>query len=84
MGGYGVWDLAIHYPETFAAIAPLSSGGQISKADQLKDTPIWAFHGAKDEIVPVEQMTTMINAVEQHQNNVKLTIYPDLCHAIIE
>lgn len=39
MGGYGVWDLAINNPQTFAAIVPLSSGGQISKAEQLKDTP---------------------------------------------
>ncbi|TMV43028.1 phospholipase [Paenibacillus mesophilus] len=83
MGGYGVWDLAINNPQTFAAIVPLSSGGQISKAKQLKDTPIWAFHGALDVIVPVEQMTKMIDAVEQYQSNVKLTIYPDLGHDIL-
>jgi predicted peptidase len=42
---------------------------QISKAEQLKDTPIWAFHGALDDIVPVDQMSKMINAVEQYQSN---------------
>lgn len=84
MGGYGVWDLAINNPQTFAAIVPVSSGGQISKAEQLKDTPIWAFHGALDNVVPVDQMSRMINAVEQHQSNIKLTIYPDLGHDIMD
>lgn len=84
MGGYGIWDLAIHNPKMFAAIVPLSSGGQVSKAAQLKDTPIWAFHGAKDDIVPLEQMTSMITAIEQHQGDVRLTIYPDLGHDIMK
>lgn len=83
LGGYGVWDLAIHNPKTFAAIVPLSSGGQVSKAEQLKNTAIWAFHGAKDEIVPLEQMTTMVTAIEQNQGSVRLTIYPDLGHDIM-
>ncbi|GGI46948.1 hypothetical protein GCM10008018_19710 [Paenibacillus marchantiophytorum] len=84
LGGYGVWDLAIHNPEMFAAIVPLSSGGQVSKAEKLKDISIWAFHGAKDDIVPLEQMTEMVSAIEQHQGNVRLTIYPDLGHDIMQ
>lgn len=83
LGGYGVWDLAIHNPKAFTAIVPLSSGGQISKADKLKDIPIWAFHGAKDEIIPLEQMMDMVTAVEKHQGIVRLTVYPDLGHDIM-
>ncbi|MDQ0914653.1 prolyl oligopeptidase family serine peptidase [Paenibacillus sp. V4I5] len=83
LGGYGVWDLAIHNPKMFAAIVPLSSGGQVSKAEKLKDISIWAFHGAKDDIVPLEQMTDMVSAIEKHQGNVRLTIYPDLGHDIM-
>jgi predicted peptidase len=83
MGGYGVWDLAIHNPKTFAAIVPLSSGGQVSKAYNLKDLPIWAFHGATDDIVPLEQMISMVKAIEQYQGRVRLTIYPDLGHDIM-
>lgn len=83
MGGYGVWDLAIHNPNTFAAIVPLSSGGQISKAAHLNNTAIWAFHGAKDNIVPLEQMTNMVDAVKIHQRDVKLTVYPDMGHDIM-
>lgn len=83
MGGYGVWDLAIHNPKTFVAIVPLSSGGQVSKAEQLKNTAIWTFHRARDGIVPLEQMTNMVSAVEQHQGSVSLTIYPDMGHDIL-
>ncbi|WP_158606823.1 dienelactone hydrolase family protein [Paenibacillus ginsengarvi] len=84
MGAYGIWDLAIHYPDMFAAIVPISSGGQVSKAARLKTTPVWAFHGALDNIVPIEQMTGMIHAVEQYQSNIKLTMYPELGHDILE
>lgn len=83
LGGYGVWDLAIHNPKMFAAIVPLSSGGQVSKAEKLKDISIWAFHGAKDDIVPLEQMTDMVSAIEKHQGKVRLTIYSDLGHDIM-
>ena len=27
MGGYGAWDLAVRFPERFAAVAPICGGG---------------------------------------------------------
>ena len=53
MGGAGTWDLAVAAPERFAAIAPLAGGGDESQAHGLMDLPIWAFHGAVDEVVPL-------------------------------
>ena len=53
MGGAGTWDLAVAAPERFAAIAPLARGGDESQAERLMDLPIWAFHGAVDEVVPL-------------------------------
>lgn len=84
LGGYGVWDLVINNAKMFAAIVPISSGGQVSKAEELKDVSIWAFHGAKDEIVPLEQMTEMVAAIEKQQGNVRLTIYPEHGHDIMQ
>jgi predicted peptidase len=82
MGGYGTWDTAVAYPELFAAIAPVSGGGDELKASRLKDMPIWAFHGAKDVNVPVKESVSMVQAVKPYGGEVKLTIYPQLAHDV--
>lgn len=61
MGGYGTWYLATKYPERFAAIVPIASGGDPEKACALKDVPVWAFHGAKDDVIPPEESEEMVN-----------------------
>ena len=80
MGGYGTWHWAAHNPEKFAAILPICGGGEISKAQRLVHMPIWTFHGAKDDIVPLSETVKMKEAVERAGGKVKLTIYPDLYH----
>ena len=46
----------------------------------LKDMPIWAFHGAKDSVVPVEESKDLVEAINARGGNAKLTIYPDANH----
>lgn len=64
MGGSGSWYLGTENPGVFAAIIPLCGGGDPSKAAALKETPLWAFHGDKDEDVPLERSTSMIEAIK--------------------
>lgn len=64
MGGSGSWYLGTEHPGVFAAIVPLCGGGDPSGASALKETPLWAFHGDKDEDVPLERSTTMIEAIK--------------------
>src|SRR5262249_36621201 len=59
MGGYGTWSLLTRYPERFAAAAPICGGGERidvilagRKGDAIKSLGVWAFHGAKDNVVP--------------------------------
>jgi predicted peptidase len=80
MGGYGTWSLACDHPERFAAIAPVCGGGRRIEAHKLKDTPVWAFHGARDDIVPVAESERMVTALEECGGNAKLTVYPDAGH----
>jgi predicted peptidase len=80
MGGFGTWALAAEYPEFFAAIAPICGGGDPSMADKLKDVPVWAFHGAKDKIVPVKKSQELVNAIKARGGNARLTVYPDADH----
>ena len=80
MGGYGTWALASKHPDRFAAAAPICGGGMRIMAYGLKDVPIWAFHGAKDQVVPVEESKEMVAAVKVRGGNAKLTVYPEANH----
>jgi predicted peptidase len=80
MGGFGTWDLSIKYPNRFAAIAPVCGGGNAHLVRGLKDLPVWVFHGAKDNVVPVSASQDMVDALEKTGGNVKFTIYPEAGH----
>jgi predicted peptidase len=80
MGGAGSWKLANDYSIRFAAVAPISGRTQIKYAAQLRNTPVWAFHGAKDTIVPVSESQKLIDALQNIGGNARLTIFPDTGH----
>lgn len=85
MGGYGVWRLAVEHPDRFAALAPICGYGTPSKgfpkrACVLKDVPIWVFHGARDEVVPVEESRVLVDALKGCGGKVRFTVYPDAGH----
>ena len=92
MGGFGTWDLALDHPEKFAAIAPISGGGETIlitlaqfydpvKLAQLKSLPIWAFHGGKDPVVATDESAHMVDTLKKAGcTDVKLTIYPEAQH----
>ena len=60
MGGFGTWDIAISYPEYFSAIAPVCGWGKALMVHKVKNIPIWVFHGAKDNIVPIINSENMV------------------------
>lgn len=89
MGGYGTWSLGVTQPERFAAIAPICGGGSkidvlLSsrvKVQALKSLPVWAFHGAKDPVVPLDESERMVDALKKAGvKEVKLTVYPNADH----
>jgi len=80
MGGYGTWSLACAYPERFAAIVPICGKGETWQAGSLRHVPVWAFHGAKDTVVPPEGSEKMVEAVRRNGGEAKLTIYPEAGH----
>lgn len=89
MGGYGAWALGTALPDRFAAIAPVCGGGEFAaafmssnhKRDALQSLGVWAFHGAKDPIVPVTESERMA-AMLKHMGvkHVDLTLYPEAQH----
>jgi predicted peptidase len=80
MGGFGTWQYGAAHADRFAALMPICGGGKVEDAPKLASVPIWAFHGAKDEVVSVEQTRKMVEAVRKAGGKVEFTEYPDLNH----
>ncbi|MCS7091190.1 MAG: prolyl oligopeptidase family serine peptidase [Verrucomicrobiota bacterium] len=89
MGGYGTWKLGLLYPERLAAIVPICGGGEWidvrlagrEKADALRSLAVWAFHGARDNVVPLNESERMVNALkESGAQKVRFTVYPEADH----
>ena len=69
MGGFGTWALAAYQPDRFAAIIPICGGGEQLMTRRLTHIPIWAFHGAKDPVVPLRRSEEMVQALEKAKGN---------------
>ena len=85
MGGYGVWYWSVLYPERFAALAPVCGGGSgmhgfPERVCALKEVPVWAFHGALDDVVPVSETMVLVDRLKNCGGNVRVTLYPDAGH----
>lgn len=80
MGGFGTWEWAIESPHRFAAVAPICGGGDPAEVHVIKHLPVWAFHGAKDPLVPLEESEEMVDALKACGGNVKFTVYPEAGH----
>lgn len=85
MGGFGTWDIALRYPDVFAAAIPICGGGSPKHAARLKDMAIWSFHGDEDRSVPVSGSREMAKALEAvGASKAKYTEFPGAGHVIMD
>jgi len=80
MGGFGTWDLITRYPDLFAAAIPMGGAGDVSKAEIIKNTPVWTFHQLYDPTVSAEGTLEMVKALSEVGAEVKFTPYFDDKH----
>lgn len=80
MGGFGTWDLLMRYPNLFAAAIPMGGAGDTSKADVIKNTPVWTFHQMHDPTVAAAGTIAMVKALTGVGAEVKFTPYFDTYH----
>ena len=87
MGGHGTYifiQLDTHY---FAAAAP-SAGSGLRKTEEfidpnkVKDIPIWAFHGDKDNVCPIQKDQKVFDAMKRLGGNMKFTVWQGDNHGV--
>ncbi len=81
MGGFGTWTILNLYPDYFAAAIPICGGGDPSHVPKSWRTPLWAFHGTADHVVPVHYTRQMISAVRRAGGTPIYSEYQQTDHA---
>ena len=80
MGGFGTWMMGLTYNNFFAGIDPVAGGSMSWRMQNLKTTPVYAFHGDKDTLVPPIYSELCVNAVNANGGNAKLEILENYGH----
>ncbi len=81
MGGFGTWRLAADHPERFAAAVPICGGGKPEDASNLKNLPLWVFHGTDDKSVPLQRSIDMVEAIKAAGNtSIRFTTLEHIGH----
>ena len=87
-GGFGTWYLGSKHPERFAAIAPVAGWGHPELVEPLAQagTPVWAFAGGLDPVIPVEYFYPGLNRLKaarpSHDQELRFTVHEDMGHDV--
>lgn len=80
-GGSAAWEMAVQYPDKFAAMAVVCGMTPLPYANWInKDLPIWVFHGDQDESIPISESVNMVDKLKAMGYDVKFTIYEGVGH----
>jgi predicted esterase len=76
MGAYGTWALGATHPEIWAALGPISGGGNPASVEKMKAIPEIVVHGDADDVVPVTNSRIMVEAMKKLGVDVKYIEVP--------
>lgn len=80
-GGSAAWELAVQYPDRFAAMAVVCGMTPVPYASWInKDMPIWVFHGTEDKSIPFSESESMVNELRRIGYDVTFTVYEGVGH----
>ena len=80
MGGMAVYDLAIRYPQLFAAAVPICGSVNPARLPAAKDVNFRIFHGDADDIVTVEASRSAYRALKKAGAEVEYIEFPGCNH----
>lgn len=83
-GGWAAWNLALSYPDKFAAIVPISGFVdliELESACKIATIPTRIFHGLLDDVVKVDYAISIYKELKKcNAKDVQLTIFDDAAH----
>jgi predicted peptidase len=83
MGGFGTWQAAMDYPDSFAAIIPLCGGCNDSiDICRINKIPVWTFHGTADTIISINETERLVSRLQKCNRNIKFTRLENFGHGI--
>ncbi len=82
MGGIGTLEFLQRWPNKYSAAFVICGANDASLADAYQETPIWFFHGGKDDVVPNKYSRQIYNRIVElnPQTPSKYTLYPEDNH----
>lgn len=80
MGAFATWRLAAEHPDLFAALGPISGGGDPNDIVKIRHIPQYIVHGSDDQTVPVAQSRAMAEAARQAHAEVVYVEVPGAGH----
>ncbi len=78
-GGFGTWEVACSYPETFSAVVAISARAMVA-IERVRHAGIWIFAGALDTGVPVEESRNMYQELKSVGADVRMNIFEGVGH----
>lgn len=76
MGGMGTFEILSRKPEMFAAAIAICGAGNPKKAKSYaKSTPLWVFHGAKDNVVDPQASVSLVSSILKYGGKPNFTLY---------
>lgn len=85
IGGYGTWQVAMDYPDKFAAIIPLCGGindSDTTNISKIKHLPIWTFHGTADDVIPIAETERVFKKLRMLKSQIRFTRIKNGDHGI--
>lgn len=80
-GGSAAWEMAVQFPDKFAAMAVVCGMAPTPYAHWLNKTmPIWVFHGVEDKVIPVSESDNMVKKLKEMDFDVRYTRYEGVGH----
>ncbi len=67
-GGIGAYLIGVHHAPEFAGIAPMAAGLDdvlLPLLENLRHTPVYIIHGARDQVMPVQLSRTVVDVLKE-------------------
>jgi predicted peptidase len=81
-GGTGTYEILRRMPGVFSAAIPMAGAGDTLSAKAIRKTAFWVFHGANDDVVPVQYSQDMVGALQKFYSttDMQYTVYSNTAH----